>query len=80
MDKYLSEPCHIIEMKYRFKLTWMNLENIEYYANERSQTWKDRDCVILFVWNVQIKQTIESSWEVAAGLGCGEEWAVSATG
>ena len=36
-------------MKYQFKLTWMNLENIEYYANERSQTWKDRDCVILFV-------------------------------
>ena len=58
----------------------MNLENIEYYANERSQTWKDRDCVILFVGNVQIKQTLESSWEVAAGLGCGEEWAVSATG
>ena len=49
MDKCLSEPCHIIEMKYRFKLKWMNLENIDYYANERSQTWKDRDCVILFV-------------------------------
>ena len=32
---------------------WMNLENI--MLSERSQTQKDKYCVILFIWNIQYK-------------------------
>ena len=34
-------------------VTWMNLENI--MLSERSQTQKDKYCVILFIWNIQYK-------------------------
>ena len=37
-------------MKY-LAVTWMNFENI--MLSERSQTQKDKYCVILFIWNIQ---------------------------